>query len=184
MKSFVLSAFLSLVWVAGLWAAPPLDLAGILRSADEITLYSIVPLPVVSTDLHGNPTEEDKKVERIHGYSVLGKLTPPDQATRDSIRRAALAATTLPPSTGEDEAPSMCFDPRHVLCLKHGQTHYDLLLCFECGKGVAIFEDHNQLQKIDFYVGPGGLRTLNALLDAQKIPRDHPRSRAPEKKSP
>ncbi|MBL9202270.1 MAG: hypothetical protein JNL39_17295 [Opitutaceae bacterium] len=166
-------------------AGESFDLGKFTREATELILYSIVPAQLMEMDEHGNPTAAEKRKEKLHGYPVLGKIAATTPAIKAAMRDALLSA--LQPELRAPEAPNMCFQPRHAICLKQGSQHVDVLLCFECGNAKVRYlkpwADKSWSQEealID--ISDKGLDALNRLLDARGIQRDLPKSKAPPKR--
>ena len=93
-----------------------------LRSAESITLFSIVSSPPPGVVL---PTIG----ERFRGYAVLGKMDISNAEAKKSIVDA-LHQAILP----GDEPRPRCFEPRHGIRVKQLGMSTDLLICFECRK--------------------------------------------------
>lgn len=170
-----LSLLLGLVWPMLACAATPLIVADIIRTADEITLFSIQPQQIHEVDEHGDPTEAERKKERFHGYAVFGKIRALDGTTQQAVRDALLAAL----GRVKEEAPSQCFLPRHAVCLKRGAQHVDLLICFECGNAElrhseTLADGEIVRRKQIIGLGTAGQQALNRMLDARGIARDIP----------
>jgi hypothetical protein len=171
----VFSVLFSLMVLAPSVAAEAFDLAAFIRKADTVSLFSIFPQQVHVTDEHGNPTEEDRKKDRFLGYPVFGKIVDTQGATRASIQEALVGAL----SSVEEGPPPLCFEPRHAVCLKHGEMHIDMLICFECGQAryrqieIRGAEEISRKEEIIF-IGIRGHDVLSQILDAHKIVRDLP----------
>jgi hypothetical protein len=173
MKS-ALSLFVMLLITVSGFAAGKVDLAAFVRKAEVVTLFSIYPQQVYVTDEHGNATKEDRKKERFHGYPVFGKLADVRGATRASIQDALLAAL----SSVEDGPPLLCFEPRHAVSLKQGDTHVDLLICFECLQARVRYVGKKEMSEREEIVpiGIAGRDILNQMFDCWKIERDIPKN--------
>lgn len=161
------------------------DLGAFAREATELVLYSIVPAQLMEADEHGNPTEAEKRKEKLHGYPVLGKIAGTTPAIKAAMRDALLSALQL--ELRAPEAPNLCFQPRHALCLKRGSQHVDVLLCFECGNAKVRYlkpwaEKTWSQEEVLIDISDKGLAALNRLLDARGIQRDLPKSKAPPKR--
>lgn len=151
-----------------------IDVAAFLRDANIVAFYALNPSQSYRIDEHGNWTEEEKKKEGLHGYKVLGKIETPQGNTLATIRGAFLAALENP------DDPYLCFDPRHAVCLKTEDRHVDLLICFECHTGYAMYWMDGVFERQSVLVGESGRNQLNALLDSHGIVRDIPRSKQAE----
>lgn len=171
MKLFVRALLCFLTALAASAAVSP-DLVQIVRSAEEITLWSLHPDDLELRDAQGKLQLVEGTSERLHGFPILGQLTPQDPAVSQSIRTAVIAAIELPPR--EDRASSMCFKPRYAVSLGSGRRRIDLLLCFECNQGHAFYREAGVEKKVSFSVGDNGRTTLNELLDTRKIRRNIP----------
>jgi hypothetical protein len=180
-----LSLLLLLFAGCSLLAGEPFDLGASIRDADEVTLISLLPQQTYAIDGHGNPTEEEKKKEHFHGYPVLGKIPASQPKEKAMMKDAVLAAL----ASAKNGVALMCFEPRHAVCLRKGDQHVDLLICFECQKLEVRYLklEAPELRSEFIGIGPGGLDVLNRLLDAQKIKRDLPKkepNQAPEPTAP
>jgi hypothetical protein len=168
-------------------AAERLDIKALITEADTLTLLSISPSQLHEMDEHGNPTARDKQRERIHGYLVFGKISADDSRTRKTIQEALIHALDATP---KDEAPLMCFEPRHAVCLKNGAVHVDLLISYECQQAKVRYlrplaDGEIVAEEKTIFIGLGGREALNRLLDAQKIERDIPKQmKRPNKAAP
>ncbi len=153
------------------WANDRIDAALVIREAESVTLFSIFPQQIYSIDEQGNPTDEDRKKERFHGFPVFGKIAATGADVREKIRSSLLAAV----GSVEEKATLLGFDPRHGVCLRKGDRHIDLLICFECEKREARYLDVNGDQRSEMIgIGLAGRDALNQMLDSKQIQRDVP----------
>lgn len=68
----------------------------------------------------------------FHGYAVLERKTVEDPELRRRIGSALVHDFTHP----EGVAP--CFKPHHGVCVRRGETEYELVLCFECSRWLVF----------------------------------------------
>jgi len=156
------------------------ELASFIRSADSLVIYSLLPSDLVVTDLHGNRADEFRDSERFHGFPVLGRFDVVEAEEREKLR-IVLAATVV--TTRGDRAPSLCFLPRHGVCVKKEERHVDVLLCFECEVARVVVHHPQSEERFETSISLKALESLNAAIDLRKIRRDIPRQRpnkAPE----
>lgn len=138
------------------------DVGASLKRASQLSLYSVSPMEIHVTDLHGNPTDEDRQKERFHGLEVYRKVIGADPETVEKIRRAVIRMI----ESVKPGPPLQCFDPHHAVCFQDGDGHFDLLLCVECQKAQVIFFNPDLGSHEDFYFGIGvdGFDDLDQLL--------------------
>jgi hypothetical protein len=158
------------------------DVVELLRSAGQLTLYSIHPYEERQSDWHRNATEEERKVERFHGRKVYGKIQATTPEVREKVRSAVLAAF----SSIREGPPMLCFEPRHAICVQRGEAHFDLLLCRECENAAVIYFDKDIAEfREDFLpLGQDGFDVLNQLLDQKGIFRERPAKEEEPNQSP
>ena len=94
----------------------PADAKAALEKATEWELYSLDPSRLKE------PPEDN-----FHGWKVLGKTTVKDAETRKKL----LAALDKG-AKDNDGTVAGCFNPRHGIRVKAGDTTIDLVICFEC----------------------------------------------------
>lgn len=170
MNSIAIALLSFFVFAGCLRASGDLNVLAAIREADAIILYSLDPLPLHLTDENGKPTKEDAAIDRFYGYTVLGKITKPGTKISDAIRAALVE--TLTNEHHKDEAPYLCFDPRHAVRLQMKNRHIDLLICFECKKGFALYQDGGEQRKEPLMINNLGAAAMNSILDENSIKRD------------
>lgn len=99
----------------------PSHLQTILQKAELSAVYSLEPL-----------ADAEEKVERFHGYTVLGQVAIKDAKTRKEIIDV-LAPTVIPDVYWPSLMP-LCFRPRHAFRMKYDGGTIDILICFECDR--------------------------------------------------
>ena len=92
-------------------------------SADaQMTLYSLDP----KSDFP-QPNHEKPKGETFHRFDVLGKIENVDAAKRKELVAALDRAVA-----NSDGNMAKCFEPRHGIRMKKGDSVSDYVICFEC----------------------------------------------------
>ena len=94
-----------------------------LEKADAVELLSLDPL---------RPKEEPK--DGFHGWKVLGRTAPKDDATRRMLTADLRAA-----AGASEGSAAACFNPRHGLRVTRAGKTVDLVICFECLQ-VEVYE--------------------------------------------
>jgi hypothetical protein len=155
-------------------AALKFDLSKFAREAEFVAVYSLFPSDAAVEDWHGNRAGRFKDAEHFHGFPVLGKVESLAREEHKDLRSALV--TTLKPVTG-DRAPSMCFTPRHGLCMTKGDEHVDLVLCFECEEARVYIYSGGHREKLEIAIRAGALEALNATFDRRGIQRDVPKKK-------
>ena len=157
-------------------ASPPdLDAIRHVKQASGFVVISLYPSDAELVDLHGNRTGAFKDSERFHGFPILGKVGALSEAELLRVREALVE--TLRP-VQEDRAPSLCFFPRHGICVENPGVHVDILLCFECGEARIICRKPEGTRSVIIGIGPEADEVLSALLDDRHVPRDRPKAKA------
>jgi hypothetical protein len=115
-------ALLALVVCVGHVPGPVMEA---LEHADQYELLSLDPM-------HYRELPPDN----FHRWSVLGRTSVTDPATRKKLNRAL--------RTGAWGAgmPYMCFNPRHGIHVVQAGRSVDLVICFEC-RQARVFDDGN-----------------------------------------
>ena len=146
-------------------------LGELIPQVSGVTLYSLFPLdgplsPMMNSSKYPKWTDEIEKLDRFHGYPILGQLRIEDaeQANhwvsffRDQIVNGGSIA---------------CFAPRHGFRLSTPNGDVDILMCYQCQNLTII-----GTSKLDYTHRPifssitGTL--LNQLFDKLDIKRDKP----------
>jgi hypothetical protein len=92
---------------------PGAHAVSVLEKATQLELYSLDPLV------------RDNK-EGFNGYKILGKTTVNKADTYKIVVNA------FQKGVEESKGRERCFNPRHGIRCKLGDTTMDLLICFEC----------------------------------------------------
>lgn len=129
----------SYLWMVGLAVAAsvltgcaaknqlPAEALAILDKAEQYQLISLDPSPG-DLDREGpaKGREKDNKVERFHGWTMLGQTL-----IKDAERKKVRAALTKGIEENDGSVAS-CFNPRHGLRASHDNKTVELVICFEC----------------------------------------------------
>lgn len=94
----------------------PILVKNAFEHADEVTLYSL------------NPTRLERSDDGFfHYHAILGSTVVSDIGARknlmDGLENAVLE---------NDGSKPACFEPRHGIRVKQGETSVDLVICFRC----------------------------------------------------
>ncbi|MSR54937.1 MAG: hypothetical protein EXS09_16870 [Gemmataceae bacterium] len=121
----------------------------ILAKSNVIELYSLEPI------------RDEKGKDNFHGWKVLGKTTVKEEAARKSL----LAVTgTIGPGYG-----AKCFEPRHGIRVTSGDTHIDLIICFECSWVYIYFKGKGD-DRLRLIIGRDQQPALDRILTEAKVP--------------
>lgn len=110
----------------------PTDVQRGLAEAPEVRLYSLYPYQMTDCDLDGKPLPKGPK---LYDNLILGStlLTGPERKELlDALRWSAFARVPL--------GSAGCFSPRHSLSFQWEGRHYDVKVCFQCGKS-EVYRD-------------------------------------------
>jgi hypothetical protein len=155
MKRLSLLSFAAVVALAGRVAAAdneiPKEARAAFEKAEEFELYSLDP----ARDLGG------KKVEALHGWKVLGKVTVKG-ADAKRVRQAVEKGVK-----DSDGSVAACFNPRHGIRVTNGTKTYDLVICYEC-LSASVFVGDDRVGSFLTARGPEG--ALNKVLRDAKVP--------------
>ncbi|MCZ7648892.1 MAG: hypothetical protein M5U26_27155 [Planctomycetota bacterium] len=90
----------------------------VLEKAETFILYSLDPAA---------SRGEEKPKDAFHGYAVLGQTE-----VKDADARAKLVEAFKKGVKENQGEVAMCFEPRHGIRVKKGETTVDFVICFEC----------------------------------------------------
>ena len=125
------------------------EAAKLIEQADSFDLYSL------------NPESEGEDKNGFHGYTVLGKTTLKDKATREKV----LAAIKKGVGDSDGKA-ARCFIPRHGVHAVHKGKTVDLVICFQCLQ-IRVFVDGKRTQ--GFLTTGEPQKAFDATLKAARI---------------
>jgi hypothetical protein len=91
----------------------PDDAAAVLRKAEQLEIYSLEP-------------NRENVADGFHGWRVLGTTTVKNAKGKD-----LLDALDQGIKANEGEVAA-CFNPRHGIRAKAGESTVDVVICFEC----------------------------------------------------
>lgn len=159
-------AAIALWWsMAPVLASPmPGALTDAMRSATEITFYSIEPWP----DLVARLAEQQGDAEHatwirqrpeLYGNAILGQVTLSGAEMQAVVQ--AFEHLAVPQSEGMN----MCFDPRHAIRVEQGADVFDLLLCVACDRIEVRRNGHGFLD----LGARGSVASLDHLLQAHGL---------------
>ena len=103
--------------------AVPAPVMKALQNGDQYELLSLDP------DRSSPPAPGN-----FHRWKVLGRTTVADAATRKRLNDALRAG-----ARENNNAVALCFNPRHGIRVRQGDSVLDLVICFECLQ-VEVFE--------------------------------------------
>lgn len=140
----------------------PAEALALLEKAAPYELLSLEPS---SSD---DDEDKDKKVEKFHGWRVLGKT-----AVKEADARKTVLTALLKGIAENDGSAAKCFNPRHGLRAMHDKKSVDLVICFECLQ-IEVYVDGKQVHPAG---GRGAILTsespqptLDKLLKDAKVP--------------
>lgn len=140
--------------------AMPAEAQAILEKASPYELLSLEP--------SGSDDDEDKKVEKFHGWRVLGKT-----AIKEADARKMVLTALVKGMAENDGSAAKCFNPRHGLRAVHDKKTVDLVICFECLQ-VEVYVDGKQVHPAGargpFLTSESPQPTLDKLLKDAKVP--------------
>lgn len=143
-------------------ASSKAEMLRMIERADRFTVFSLDP-----TDPGALPPEKTGPgIVRFHGYVVLGELTGDSAPTRERVRQALTASFR----EKHDGPRPECFEPRIGVRLTVAEIQRDVLLCFQCLRGVWLLENGD----VSVALAAEAEAELNALLDERGIARDIP----------
>jgi hypothetical protein len=149
----VLFAWLSIIYFWGEASDLPSD-------PDELTLFSI------DGDWHhtmGDQKDHPKDQEQLYRYPVLGRV----EITDPNLRRRIMASVKQDIRRGAVQ--NKCFEPRHVLRVKKGNSTVDIVICFKC-HNYAMSRDGGPLDGITPSIGERSQQLLNSILKDAGVP--------------
>ncbi|MCZ7648893.1 MAG: hypothetical protein M5U26_27160 [Planctomycetota bacterium] len=123
-----------------------------LEKAESFTLYSLDPRE-----------REEKPKDAFHGYAVLGQTEVKEAETRKEL----LAAFKKGVEENQGEM-AKCFEPRHGIRVKDGETTHDLVICFECLQ-VLSYRDAKEEREQHFLVSASPQPAFDAVLKAAGV---------------
>ena len=140
---------------------PPGQMAGIvdetLRDAESFTLYSIHPTPIMVRD----PLDENAST--FHDYEILGQTE-----VGNADERATLINALYQGIDDSDGTVAACFNPRHGITAKSGDTTIDFVICYEC-HSMKIYVDGETRGSVITDASPA--RVFNAAVDNAGLER-------------
>jgi hypothetical protein len=138
----------------------PDEVIAALKNPDQVTLYSIEPEQV--------PTSE------FHRYKVLGKTIIDHQ---EAERVLADVQSSL---ANWNHGIGLCFEPHHGLRVRSGSHTYDLVICYLCQGMLVYVDDSTLLANLHLTGTPALLNELSArhaLPKPQILVRDEEREK-------
>lgn len=90
-----------------------------LANPDRVELVALHPYP--------HEIEEEERMDRMHGYGVLGRAVMSDAASANALLAEIERGIEASGGTVAD-----CFNPRHGLRVTVGETLWELVICYEC----------------------------------------------------
>jgi hypothetical protein len=128
------------------------ELAKVLATADEATLYSLT-----------SESGKDPKAG-FHGYPILGETQLKGKDLGTIIGEFNQAVKN------SDGVIIRCFSPRHGLKVKSAGEEFDVVICFEC----AAYHVYQKAKLISKGGLKGNGKEMNAVLAAAKVPLPPP----------
>lgn len=136
----------------------------------QAILEKATPYELLSLEPSGSDDDEDKdkKVEKFHGWRVLGKT-----AVKEADARKTVLTALVKGMAENDGSAAKCFNPRHGLRAVHDKKTVDLVICFECLQ-VEVYVDGKQVHPAGargpFLTSESPQPTLDMLLKDAKVP--------------